>query len=137
MPRVKGGYTTRRRRKAILKMAKGYVGSKHTIYRTAHEQVMRSLQYAFRDRKARKRDFRRLWIQRINAACKLNGTNYSQFIFGLAQQDVVVNRKMLAELAVNDPEAFKKLVEVSNKGVKNPKKAVKENVVVLKKEKKN
>ena len=137
MPRVKGGYTTRRRRKAILKMAKGYVGSKHTIYRTAHEQVMRSLQYAFRDRKARKRDFRRLWIQRINAACKLNGTNYSQFIFGLAQQDVVVNRKMLAELAVNDPEAFKKLVEVSNKGVKNPKKAAKENVVVLKKEKKN
>ena len=137
MPRVKGGYTTRRRRKAILKMAKGYVGSKHTIYRTAHEQVMRSLQYAFRDRKARKRDFRRLWIQRINAACKLNGTNYSKFIFGLAQQDVVVNRKMLAELAVNDPEAFKKLVEVSNKGVKNPKKAVKENVVVLKKEKKN
>ncbi|MBQ9449555.1 MAG: 50S ribosomal protein L20 [Acholeplasmatales bacterium] len=137
MPRVKGGYTTRRRRKAILKMAKGYVGSKHTIYRTAHEQVMRSLQYAFRDRKARKRDFRRLWIQRINAACKLNGTNYSQFIFGLAQQDVVVNRKMLAELAVNDPEAFKKLVEVSNKGVKNPKKASKENVVVLKKEKKN
>ena len=137
MPRVKGGYTTRRRRKAIIKMAKGYVGSKHTIYRTAHEQVMRSLQYAFRDRKARKRDFRRLWIQRINAACKLNGTNYSQFIFGLAQQDVVVNRKMLAELAVNDPEAFKKLVEVSNKGVKNPKKASKENVVVLKKEKKN
>ena len=137
MPRVKGGYTTRRRRKAILKMAKGYVGSKHTIYRTAHEQVMRSLQYAFRDRKARKRDFRRLWIQRINAACKLNGTNYSQFIFGLAQQDVVVNRKMLAELAVNDPEAFKKLVEVSNKGVKSPKKATKENVVVLKKEKKN
>lgn len=131
MPRVKGGYTTRRRRKAILKMAKGYVGSKHILYRTAKQQVMKSLVYAFRDRKARKRDFRRLWIQRINAACKLNGTNYSTFIYGLAQQDVAINRKMLAEMAVNDPAGFKKLVEVSNKGVKSPKKVVKENVVVL------
>ena len=73
MPRVKGGYTTRRRRKAVLKLAKGYYGSKHTLYKTAHEQVMRSLQYAFRDRKQRKREFRKLWIQRINAACQLNG----------------------------------------------------------------
>ena len=94
MPRVKGGYVTRRRRKAVLKLAKGYYGSKHTLYKTAHEQVMRSLQYAFRDRKARKRDFRKLWIQRINAACQLNGMKYSQFINGLAQSDVVINRKM-------------------------------------------
>ena len=137
MPRVKGGYTTRRRRKAILKMAKGYVGSKHILYRTAKQQVMKSLVYAFRDRKARKRDFRRLWIQRINAACKLNGTNYSTFIYGLDQQNVVINRKMLAEMAVNDPEGFKKLVEVSQKGVKKPKKVAKENVVVVTKAKKN
>ena len=137
MPRVKGGYTTRRRRKAVLKMAKGYVGSKHILYRTAKQQVMKSLVYAFRDRKARKRDFRRLWIQRINAACKLNGTNYSTFIYGLSQKDVVINRKMLAEMAVNDPEGFKKLVELSNKGVKSPKKVAKENVVVLSKAKKN
>ena len=81
MPRVKGGYTTRRRRKAVLKLAKGYYGSKHTIYRTAHEQVMRSLRYAFRDRKARKREFRKLWITRINAACQLNGIKYNQFIY--------------------------------------------------------
>ena len=82
MPRVKGGYTTRRRRKAVLKLAKGYYGSKHALYRTAHEQVMRSLAYAFRDRKQRKREFRKLWIQRINAACQLNGTKYSLFIAG-------------------------------------------------------
>ena len=77
MPRVKGGYTTRRRRKAVLKLAKGYYGSKHTLYKTAHEQVMRSLAYAYRDRKNRKRDFRKLWISRINAACKLNGNHVS------------------------------------------------------------
>ena len=120
MPRVKGGYTTRRRHKKVLKLAKGYVGSKHTIYKTAHEQVMRSLAYAFRDRKAKKRDFRRLWIQRINAACKLNGISYSRFMFGLAQKDVEVNRKMLAELAVNNPEAFAELVKVAQKGLEAP-----------------
>lgn len=136
MPRVKGGYTTRRRRKAVLKMAKGYYGSKHTIYKTAHEQVMRSLRYAFRDRKARKRDFRRLWIQRINAACKLNDIKYSQFINGLCQADVQVNRKMLAEMAVNDAKGFADLVAVAKKGLAKPKKQVKENVVVLTKEKK-
>ena len=137
MPRVKGGYTTRRRRKAVLKLAKGYYGSKHTLYKTAHEQVMRSLQYAFRDRKARKRDFRKLWIQRINSACQLNGLKYSQFINGLANSDVQINRKMLAEMAVNDAEGFKKLVEVAKKGLEKPKAAVKENVVVLTKQAKN
>lgn len=137
MPRVKGGYVTRRRRKAVLKLAKGYYGSKHTLYKTAHEQVMRSLQYAFRDRKARKRDFRKLWIQRINAACQLNGIKYSRFINGLANADVQINRKMLAEMAVNDAEGFKQLVEVAKKGLENPKTVAKENVVVLTKEAKN
>jgi large subunit ribosomal protein L20 len=137
MPRVKGGYVTRRRRKAVLKLAKGYYGSKHTLYKTAHEQVMRSLQYAFRDRKARKRDFRKLWIQRINAACQLNGMKYSQFINGLSQADVAINRKMLAEMAVNDAEGFAKLVEVAKNGLANPKAALKENVVVLTAEKKS
>ena len=131
MPRVKGGYTTRRRRKAVLKLAKGYYGSKHALYRTAHEQVMRSLAYAFRDRKQRKREFRKLWIQRINAACQLNGTKYSLFIAGLANAGIEINRKMLAEMAVNDAEGFAALVKTA---MAAPKKAkVAENVVVLKK----
>jgi len=113
MPRVKGGYVTRQRRNRVLKLAKGYFGSKHTLYKTAHEQVMRSLAYSYRDRKVRKREFRKLWIQRINAACKLNGTKYSRFINGLALAHVEVNRKMLAELAVNDPQAFAELVKIS------------------------
>lgn len=106
MPRVKGGFVARRRRKKILKLAKGYFGSKHAIYRTAHEQVMRSLRYQYRDRKQRKRMFRKLWITRINAAAKLNGTKYSLLIHGLALANVQVNRKMLADLAVNEPQAF-------------------------------
>lgn len=131
MPRVKGGYTTRRRRKAVLKLAKGYYGSKHTLYKTAHEQVMRSMQYAFRDRKARKREFRRLWIQRINAACQLNGIKYSRFINGLANANITINRKMLAEMAVNDQAGFKALVDLAKKGLESaPAKEV-ENVVVL------
>lgn len=134
MPRVKGGYTTRRRRKAVLKLAKGYYGTKHTVYRTAHEQVMRSLQYAFRDRKQKKREFRKLWIQRINAACQLNGLKYNQFINGLSNAGVEINRKMLADMAVNDPEGFTKLVEVAKKA--KPAKKVAENVVVLKLESK-
>ncbi len=129
MPRVKGGYTTRRRRKAVLKLAKGYYGSKHTLYKTAHEQVMRSLQYAFRDRKQRKRQFRKLWIQRINAAAQLNGLKYNQFINGLSNADVVINRKMLADMAVNDPAGFAALCEVA-KNAKAKEKAA-ENVVVL------
>ncbi len=130
MPRVKGGYTTRRRRKAVLKLAKGYYGSKHTLYKTAHEQVMRSLQYAFRDRKQRKRQFRKLWIQRINAAAQLNGLKYNQFINGLSNADVVINRKMLADMAVNDPAGFAALCEVAKNA--KPKAKVAENVVVLK-----
>ena len=133
MPRVKGGYTTRRRRKAVLKLAKGYYGSKHTLYKTAHEQVMRSLAYAYRDRKARKRDFRKLWISRINAACQLNDMKYSRFINGLAKAEVLINRKMLAEMAVNDPEGFAGLCETAKKALAAAKKKKKvENVVVLK-----
>ena len=133
MPRVKGGYTTRRRRKAVLKLAKGYYGSKHTLYKTAHEQVMRSLAYAYRDRKARKRDFRKFWISRINAACQLNDMKYSRFINGLAKAEVLINRKMLAEMAVNDPEGFAGLCETAKKALAAAPKAKKvENVVVLK-----
>lgn len=106
MPRVKGGAVTRRRRKKILKLAKGYFGSKRTLYRTAHEQVMHSLKYAYRDRKQRKREFRKLWISRINAGAKLNGMKYSTLIHGLSLASVVVNRKMLADIAVHHPEDF-------------------------------
>ena len=106
MPRVKGGYVARRRRKKILKLAKGYFGSKHALYRTAHEQVMRSLAYAYRDRKQKKREFRKLWIQRINAGAKLNGMKYSTLIHGLSLASVTVNRKMLADIAIHQPEDF-------------------------------
>ena len=119
MPRVKGGYVTRQRRKKVLKLAKGYFGSKHTLYKTAHEQVMRSLAYAYRDRKNRKRDFRKLWISRINAACKLNGMKYSRFINGLDRAGIEVNRKMLADMAVNDAQGFAKLVELAQQGLVN------------------
>lgn len=136
MPRVKGGYTTRRRRKAVLKLAKGYVGSKHTIYRTANEAVMRAMQYAYRDRKQKKRDFRKLWIQRINAAAKENGLKYSLFICGLSRAGVEVNRKMLADLAVNDPKAFTEFVEIAKKGLTMPSVKLAEKVVVLQTESK-
>ena len=119
MPRVKGGYVTRQRRKRVLKLAKGYFGSKHTLYKTAHEQVMRSLAYSYRDRKVRKRDFRKLWIQRINAACQLNGMKYSRFINGLNRAGIEVNRKMLAEMAVNDAQGFAQLVELAKQGLVN------------------
>lgn len=136
MPRVKDGYTTRRRRKAVLKLAKGYVGSKHTIYRTANEAVMRAMQYAYRDRKQKKRDFRKLWIQRINAAAKENGLKYSLFICGLSRAGVEVNRKMLADLAVNDPKAFTEFVEIAKKGLTMPSVKLTEKVVVLQTESK-
>ena len=136
MPRVKGGYTTRRRRKAVLKLAKGYVGSKHTIYRTANEAVMRAMQYAYRDRKQKKRDFRKLWIQRINAVAKENGLKYSLFICGLSRAGVEVNRKMLADLAVNDPKAFTEFVEIAKKGLTMPSVKSAEKVVVLQTESK-
>jgi len=125
MPRVKGGTVTRRRRKKILKLAKGYFGSKRTLYRTAHEQVMRALAYQYRDRKQRKREFRKLWINRINAAAKLNGTKYSTLIHGLALAGIEVNRKVLADIAVHAPQDFTAYVEAANKAIaenaKNPK----------------
>lgn len=114
MARVKRAVTARKRRRAVVKRAKGYYGNKSRTFRGANEQLMHSGQYAFRDRRARKGEFRRLWIQRINAACRQNGTNYSRFINGLKLADVEVDRKILAELAVNDPAAFTALVEVAN-----------------------
>ena len=119
MPRVKSGVQTRRRRKKILKLAKGYFGSKRTLYRTANEQVMRSLNYAYISRRLRKRDFRKLWIQRINAACKLNGYKYSHLIHGLSLANVEINRKMLAEMAIHDEAGFKQLIELSKNAVAN------------------
>lgn len=110
MARVKGGYTTNHRRKKVLKQAKGYYGSKSTLYRTANEQVMNSLAYAYRDRKNRKRDFRKLWITRINAAVRAEGLSYSTFMAGLKKSGIELNRKALSELAINNPEEFKKLV---------------------------
>ena len=113
MARVKGAMMTRKRRNKVLKMAKGYWGAKSKQYRAASEQVARSLRYAFAGRKLRKRDFRSLWITRINAAARLNGMSYSTFINGLKKQNITVNRKMLADLAVNDAAAFAKLVEIA------------------------
>ena len=113
MARVKGGVVSRRRRKKVLKLAKGYFGSKHALFRTAKQQVMKSLMYAYRDRRQRKRDFRKLWITRINAAARLNGLTYNKMMHGLKQAGVEINRKMLAELAVNDQEAFSRLAEVA------------------------
>jgi large subunit ribosomal protein L20 len=113
MPRVKGGPRARRRHKKVLKLAKGYFGSKHRLFRTANQQVMKSLMYAYRDRRVRKRDFRRLWIQRINAAARQNGLSYSRLMFGLKQAGVEVNRKMLADLAVTDHSAFAELANLA------------------------
>ncbi|PLT32324.1 50S ribosomal protein L20 [Bacillus sp. V5-8f] len=109
MPRVKGGTVTRKRRKKVLKLAKGYYGSKHTLYKVANQQVMKSLQYAFRDRRQKKRDFRKLWITRINAAARINGLSYSRLMHGLKLAGIDVNRKMLAELAIADEQAFAQL----------------------------
>jgi large subunit ribosomal protein L20 len=113
MSRVKGGTTNRARHKKILKMAKGYFGSKHRLYRTAHEQVMHSLKYAYRDRKQTKRNFRKLWITRINAACRMNDISYSKFINGLSKANIAVNRKMLSEIAIDSPKSFTELVMLS------------------------
>lgn len=117
MPRVKGGNVARKRRKKVLKLAKGYFGSKHLLYRTANEQVMKSLSYAYRDRKQRKRNFRKLWITRINAAARLNGLSYSRLINGLTKANVEVNRKMLADIAVYDAEGFAAIVAVAKDGL--------------------
>ncbi|MDR7000904.1 50S ribosomal protein L20 [Neobacillus niacini] len=113
MPRVKGGTVTRKRRKKVLKLAKGYFGSKHTLYKVANQQVMKSLMYAFRDRRQKKRDFRKLWITRINAAARMNGLSYSRLMHGLKLAGIEVNRKMLAELAVSDANAFAELANVA------------------------
>ena len=113
MARVKNGAVTKARRKKILKQAKGYFGSKHRLFKTAKEQVMHSYMYAFRDRKQNKRNFIKLWITRINAACRQNDISYSKFINGLTKAGVLVNRKMLSELAIDNPKAFTELVTVS------------------------
>jgi large subunit ribosomal protein L20 len=113
--RVKGGTVTRARRKKVLKLARGYFGSKHALFRTAKQQVMKSLMYAYRDRRQRKRDFRKLWITRINAAARMNGMSYNKFIHGLKVAGVDINRKVLAELAVTDQKAFAELVNVAKK----------------------
>ena len=113
MTRVKGGTVARARRKKVLKEAKGYFGSKHRLYKTAHEQVMHSGQYAYRDRRQNKRNFRKLWIARINAACRENEISYSKFINGLNKAGVTVNRKMLSELAIDNKEAFSDLVIIA------------------------
>ena len=111
MARVKGAMMTRKRRNTVLGMAKGYWGSKSRHYKMANQAVMKSLRYAYIGRKQRKRDFRRLWITRISAACKLNGINYSRFMNGLKKAGIEMNRKMLSETAINDPAAFTALVE--------------------------
>jgi large subunit ribosomal protein L20 len=113
MARVKRAVHGKKRRRTVLERAQGFYGNKSRSYRAANEQVMHSLQYAYRDRRARKGDFRQLWIQRINAAARLNGTTYSRFIAGLHRAEVEVDRKMLADLAVRDPQAFAALVKVS------------------------
>ncbi|NLW56714.1 MAG: 50S ribosomal protein L20 [Firmicutes bacterium] len=113
MARVKGGYVTRRRHKKILKLTKGYRGAKGRLFRVANQQVLKSLSYAYRDRRNKKRDFRKLWIARINAAARMNGLSYSRFISGLKKAGVQINRKVLADLAVNDGPAFEQLVTLA------------------------
>jgi len=117
MPRVKRGVTTHRRHKKILKLAKGYVGAKSKLYRVANQQVMKSGMYAYAHRRLKKRDFRQLWIARINAAARNNGTTYSRMIHGLKLAGVDINRKVLAELAITDPQGFTALAEMAKKTV--------------------
>ena len=118
MARIKGAMMTRKRRKKVLKLAKGYFGAKSKLFKTAKEAVMKSGQYAYIGRRQRKRDFRRLWIARINAAAKMNGMNYSTFMNGLKKAGVNLNRKMLAELAVSDAAAFTALTEQAKAALK-------------------
>ena len=126
MTRVKGGTVARARRKKVLKEAKGYFGSKHRLYKTAHEQVMHSGVYAFRDRKQNKRNFRKLWITRINAGCRENEISYSRFIDGLNKAGITVNRKMLSELAIDNPKAFSDLVVIAKDALNGKKYTPKE-----------
>ena len=119
MARTKTSVHSKKRRRQVLNRAKGYYGNKSRSFRAAIEQVMHSGNYAFRDRRARKGEFRKLWIQRINAACRENGTTYSRFINGLKISGIEVDRKNLADLAVNDPEAFNALVDIASKAAPN------------------
>jgi large subunit ribosomal protein L20 len=116
MPRASNAVARRRRKKKVLSRAKGYYGRKHSSYRLANEQLMRSGAYAFRDRRNRKRDFRRLWITRINAAARREGMSYSELMHGLNEAGVEVNRKVLADIAVNDPDGFRRFVELAREG---------------------
>ncbi len=138
MARVKGGNVSKNRRRKVLKQAKGYFGSKHRLYKTAQEQVFHSGAYAFRDRRQNKRNFRKLWITRINAACRMNDISYSKFMDGLNKAGIEINRKMLSEIAINDAESFTKLVTVAkdalNGKVKRTENAVKEVKEEVKKE---
>ena len=115
--RVKGSTPTRNRRKKVLKQAKGYFGSKHRLYKTAHEQVMHSMAYAYRDRRNLKRNMRKLWIARINAAARMNDISYSKLMHGLKLANVEINRKMLSEIAICDPEGFTAIVETAKKAL--------------------
>lgn len=135
MTRVKGGTVARARRKKVLNRAKGYFGSKHRLFKSAHEQLMHSGRYSFNDRKKNKGNFRKLWITRINAACRMNNISYSKFIDGLNKAGVEINRKMLSEIAIADMNEFAKLVEVAKKGLENP--IVKETKAEVKAESKN
>jgi len=118
MARVKGGTVTRARRKRVLKLSKGYYGSKHKLFKTAKQQVMKSGQYAYRDRKQNKRNFRKLWIARINAAARMNDISYSKLMHGLKLAGVDINRKMLSELAISDEKAFAQLVDQAKAALK-------------------
>ncbi|OOB79820.1 MAG: 50S ribosomal protein L20 [Epulopiscium sp. Nuni2H_MBin003] len=118
MARVKGGVATKKRRNRVLKLAKGYRGAKSKQFRTAKQAVMKSLNYSYIGRKQRKREFRKLWIMRINAAARMNGMSYSRFMNGLKNADVTINRKMLADIAINDPTGFSKLIETSKANLK-------------------
>ena len=123
MTRVKGGTISRARHKKVMKQAKGYFGSKHRLFKSANEQVMHSGKYAYRDRRQKKRDFRKLWITRINAACRENEISYSRFIEGLTKAGVEVNRKMLSEIAINDPASFAEIVKTAKAGLEGKVKA--------------
>ncbi|MCF0115276.1 MAG: 50S ribosomal protein L20 [Erysipelotrichaceae bacterium] len=117
--RVKGSTPTRNRRKKVLKLAKGYFGSKHLLYRTAHEQVMRSLRYSYIGRKQTKRDMRKLWIARINAAARMHDISYSKLMHGLKLAGITVNRKMLSEIAIHDEKGFAAIVDAAKEALKN------------------
>lgn len=144
MSRVKGSNIHKNKRKKVLKLARGYFGSKHKLYKTAKEQVMHSLKYAYRDRRQNKREMRKLWITRINAACRMNDISYSKFISGLNKAGIEINRKMLSEVAIDNPKAFTKLVKAAKAGLEGkavkaeaPKKVeVKETKTTTKKEEK-